>query len=336
MPSTTTTTTSSAIPVVPASFNVSGNQDEMFYFNVPSLDGNVLVSVRIPKSAVTAPVQMKVLPVSSRAEVSAGIIDLDISMNQISNGTNLTDLGEFIEVRYWTSYIGAVPAIVENGSTLSLERVFSSITNPSLNPGFYVYPDNTYSIFTKKLSIFKLLFNQQSVLLSGNSRQIFVGRGIQLRVSGGSGTGAFSYSTKTPKICQVSSIGFVTGLTPGGCLVTVAKAGSGKYLSALSNTVLLAVREATLQAAAGRNRLIYFRQGDGYGVNVDLSSTYAFKQVELQLRQYVKGRLTYKTLSMLKLDQRGDATFLGEKALLKGSRLRLIMEGSNLKWGLSY
>jgi hypothetical protein len=66
---------------------------------------------------------------------------------------------------------------------------------------------------------------------------------------------------------------------------------------------------------------------------VNLPAGYANTQVDLQLRSYVRGKLIYQTLATLTLDERGDALFEAPNSLLKGSRLRLQLDGSNIKYG---
>jgi hypothetical protein len=41
----------------------------------------------------------------------------------------------------------------------------------------------------------------------------------------------------------------------------------------------------------------------------------------------------YRTLADIKLNAAGDALFTGSKALLDGTRLRLVMNKSNIKFG---
>ncbi|NBV12297.1 MAG: hypothetical protein EBS03_04085, partial [Actinobacteria bacterium] len=133
-----------------------------------------------------------------------------------------------------------------------------------------------------------------------------------------------------------TNLGTVTGLTPGDCLIQVSKEGTIRFLSALSNTLMISVKDSTLSALnsnSNRHWLIYKAYTDKYGVIVNLPSRYANTQVDLQLRSYVRGKLIYQTLATLTLDERGDALFEAPNSLLKGSRLRLQLDGSNIKYG---
>ena len=157
-----------------------------------------------------------------------------------------------------------------------------------------------------------------------------------MRFTGGSGSGVASFNSKSLNVCKVNSSGIVTGLAAGTCLITVGKTATTRFMSAISNTVVINVKasaQSALQRDSKRNWLIYQESGQGYNVLVNLASGYANNSALLQLRTYIRGKLIYKTLGTLSLDESGDAQFNGQKALLKGSRLRLVIEGSNIKYG---
>jgi hypothetical protein len=91
---------------------------------------------------------------------------------------------------------------------------------------------------------------QSAIDLKATQTSIPLGGTTSLVVGGGSGTGSFSFSTTTPKICSVSATGIVTGLTSGTCLVQVMKSASGIYLSATSSTISITVGGSGSQAGA--------------------------------------------------------------------------------------
>jgi len=78
--------------------------------------------------------------------------------------------------------------------------------------------------------------------------------------------------------------------------------------------------------------LIYSREADGYQVFINLANSYGNTQAELQYRTYVDGRLVYKKLTDVTLDVNGDASYQSTSSLLKGTRLRLVISGSNIKF----
>ena len=90
---------------------------------------------------------------------------------------------------------------------------------------------------------------------------------------------------------------------------------------------------SALNSNSNRKWLIYKAYTDKYSVIVNLPAGYANNQVDLQLRSYIRGKLIYQTLATLTLDERGDALFEAPNSLLKGSRLRLQLDGSSIKYG---
>ena len=70
-----------------------------------------------------------------------------------------------------------------------------------------------------------------------------VGTGFQAVASGGSGTGAFSYSGLTPAQCQVRPDGWVEFYHVGTCSLTATKAEDAAYLAATSEVVSITVEK---------------------------------------------------------------------------------------------
>ncbi|MEY3187381.1 MAG: hypothetical protein RL675_1211, partial [Bacteroidota bacterium] len=94
-------------PVAPTSFNSSGLTDEIFYFYVPSTTGNVLISIRVPGGTTGSAVKLNVDPQSTPVEVSQGIIDLAVTMSQVSDGALV-----FIERSAWWLHIIGILAFL--------------------------------------------------------------------------------------------------------------------------------------------------------------------------------------------------------------------------------
>ncbi|MEY5018230.1 MAG: hypothetical protein RJB54_148, partial [Actinomycetota bacterium] len=324
-------------PTAPTSFAYFGNQDQVFNFNVPSLTGSVLVSITVPAGTTDSAAELSVKPLTTPAEVSQGIIDLDITMRLLANNQSITDLNKVMEIRYWTPFIGGAPSLIESGLRVNtLTRLQSPGLVAGLQNGYYVNSDGTYSIFTRSLSSFIFAQPQSKLLLTHFTKSIYVGQSTKLRIKGGSGIGEVSFRSINSGICSVSSIGTVTGLSSGDCLIQVAKEGTIRFLSALSNTLMISVKDSNVSALnsnSNRNWLIYKAYTDKYSVIVNLPAGYANNKVDLQLRNYIRGKLIYQTLATLTLDERGDALFEAPNSLLKGSRLRLQLDGSNIKYG---
>jgi hypothetical protein len=306
---------------------------------VPSLTGYVLVTLSVPAGTTSEAVNIAVTPVSSEEDVSAGLVVIDITMTKISDKSNVSALNKAIDIRYWTPYIGSIPSLQEVGVIWSpMPLVLSPQLPAPIDAAFYIHPDQTYSVFTKSLSTFSFAFPQTDLLISNQSESLRIGQSVKIDYSGGSGDGKLVFVSDDLSFCSVSQEGVVTAIAPGQCNIYITKESSNRNLSAVSNSVTFTVKESA-QAIAKRNSLrnwlIYTRKEPGYLVSINLSNSYANSQAELQVRTYVKGRLIYRKLTDVTLDSNGDASYMGEKALLTGARLRLVISGTNIKFGTS-
>jgi len=302
---------------------------------VPSLTGYVLVTLSVPAGTTSGPVAIAVTPQGSKADVSAGLVVLDITMTKISDGSNVSALNKAIDIHYWTPYIGSIPSLQEVGVIWSpMPQVLTPQIPAPLDAAFYIYPDKTYSVFTN----FSFAFAQSDLLISNQNKSLRVGQTVKINYSGGSGDGKLIFISDDLSFCSVTQEGVVTAIAPGQCNIYITKESSNRNLSAVSNSVTFTVRESA-QAIAKRNSLrnwlIYTRKEPGYLVSINLSNSYANSPAELQIRTYVKGRLVYRKLTDVTLDSNGDASYMGEKALLTGARLRLVISGTNIKFGTS-
>jgi hypothetical protein len=323
--------------VAPTSFTFTGGSDATYYFYVPSLTGYVLVTLSVPAGTTSQPVQIAVTPLSSKEDVSAGFVVIDITMRKTSDGSIVSALNKAIDIHYWTPYIGTIPSLQEAGVIWSpMPLVLTPVLPAPLDSAYYIYPDQTYSVFTKSLSTFSFALTQNDLLISNADRSLKVGQSVKINFSGGSGEGNLIYVSDDLNFCTVTQEGVVTAVAPGQCNIYLTKESSNRYLAAVSNSVVFTVRESA-QAIATRNSLrnwlIYSRKDEGYQVLINLANIYGNTQAELQYRTYIKGRLTYKKLTDVTLDGNGDATYQGSKALLKGTRLRLVISGTNIKFG---
>jgi hypothetical protein len=176
----------------------------------------------------------------------------------------------------------------------------------------------------------------EDLLISNPNKSLVVGQRVNITYSGGSGEGKISYYSDDQNFCTVDQRGTVTAVAPGECHIYMVKESTDKYLAVVSNSVTFRVKESNVERFKRnslRNWLIYEQVGEGYEVRINLSTNYANAEAELQLRTYVLGRLVYLKLADITLDDKGDALYKGEKALLEGTRLRLVMSGSNIKFG---
>jgi len=88
--------------------------------------------------------------------------------------------------------------------------------------------------------------NQVALSVTGPASVTFGAPTTQLGTSGGSGTGAVSFSAAGSTACSVSATGLLTVTTgTGTCAVTATKAGDTNYLSTTSSSFAVTVSKAT-------------------------------------------------------------------------------------------
>ena len=330
------TATNPSYPVAPTSFTFSGGSDSAYYFYIPSLTGYVLVTLSVPAGTTSQPVQIAVTPLSSKEDVSAGFVVVDITMRTLADGTVVSALNKAIDIHYWTPYIGTIPSLEEVGVIWSpMPLVLTPQLPAPLDAAYYIHSDQTYSVFTKSLSTFSFALTQEDLLISNKDRSLRIGQSVKINFAGGSGDGNLVYVSDDLNFCTVTQDGVVTAVAPGQCTIYITKESSNRYLAAVSNSVVFTVKESA-QSIAERNSLrtwlIYSREADGYQVFINLANSYGNTQAELQYRTYVDGRLIYKKLTDVTLDVNGDASYQSTSSLLKGTRLRLVISGSNIKF----
>ena len=90
---------------------------------------------------------------------------------------------------------------------------------------------------------------QTTIVVTAASLRVQLPGTTTLTTTGGSGTGALTYTTSTPTICSVTSAGVVTAVAVGNCLITATKAADSSYLAATSSVVTLTISDSDAVAA---------------------------------------------------------------------------------------
>lgn len=114
--------------------------------------------------------------------------------------------------------------------------------------------DPAYSVATAVTFVAKQ--NQNSLVVSGNSGTF--GSTVTLSITGGSGTGAQSYSVVSGN-CTVTTQGVLSATSAGNCIVTATKAGDSTYNSVTSaqTTITFARASRTLEFATTSYSIAY-------------------------------------------------------------------------------
>ena len=303
------------------------------------MNGYILVTIAVPAGTTNSPALLEVESLSTKEEVSAGFVNLEVTMRDVSNGKTVSDLNKTIEIHYWVTFNGSTPTLKDVGDEAkSITRILTPMLISSENSSYFVHPDSTFSIYTRKLSSFQFLIQQNALQIFAKTRNIKVGNTVQLQVAGGSGDGAVEFYSITQDTCSLGSTGKLLALSAGKCQIYAQKSGLDKFLVQKSEIYEVRLYESAqqlLERTSKRNWLIYSRLSSGYQVKVNLAEAFGNQSGVLQYRTYIKGRLVYLKLADLQLDASGDSLFVGTQDLLSGTRLRFVLNGSNIKYSVS-
>lgn len=154
-------------------------------------------------------------------------------------------------------------AIKYNGSTTAPTAAGSYAVVASLTNADYLAPDATGTFVISKAT--------QSVLhVTGSTGSATYGdTPAQLTTSGGSGTGAVTFSA-SGTACTVSTDGLLTITTgTGSCAITATKAGDGNYSDLSSSAFPITINKATASLSITNNSYSY----DGSAKNVTVTPT---------------------------------------------------------------
>jgi hypothetical protein len=121
--------------------------------------------------------------------------------------------------------------------------------------------DIDYAEASSSVTITVTKANQGSIVATASSTSTTFNSGDSITVSytGGSGTGAISYSTSSTTCSVDGSTGDVTLLGAGNCIVTVTKAADANYTEASSNVTISIAKspQATVTATPSRSTGVY-------------------------------------------------------------------------------
>ena len=90
----------------------------------------------------------------------------------------------------------------------------------------------------------------EPVVVSAPVISLEVGSTTQASVSGGSGSGAYTFNSATPTRCTISSTGLITAVLAGACSVTATKLASGLFLDRTSAALTLTITDPVIPSAA--------------------------------------------------------------------------------------
>ena len=173
---------------------------------------------------------------------------------------------------------------------------------------------------------------QTALVLTTSATSVGWGLQVKLTVTGGSGTGAITYSSTGTTLCAVDSSGNLTPVSVGTCTVTANKAGDGTYGSAQSNSITITATNA-IQPTVAATSVVSMVVGKPVGgvatVRFTVPSTNAGSRVSVVLgTKNSTGKIIYRTLGSATVTSTGVLTYKTRVKLPVGAVLQLRAPGS--------
>ena len=191
---------------------------------------------------------------SMTEEYSAGYGLVSVTATS-ADGADITRLGAAIRILFQPPAPDAVPvSSSDDGLTWTVLQLLATPELPAtMDDGYYVNPDGTVWIFSRHLSMFGLLADQEvPLLLSSSETTLRPGDNAQVTLVGGVGTGATSVVSTTTSVCSIDANLVVTAIADGTCTLRATKDSSGRYVRA-TTTLDITVRTPPPPPAAPRD-----------------------------------------------------------------------------------
>ena len=209
--------------------------------------------------------------------------------------------------------------------SFKISRIIASVlTIVAALVGELTFPALGASSFTPSRPIFTTDSGSNVVQLNKTAR-------LTLSAEGGAVVAA--YSTMTPDICSVSADGVVTGIHGGTCSILASITGSDNYLVTTPTVIILTVEDpaAAQVAKSSSNKtersLVVARRSGKFNISLVLGPNHKFKEVQLQIGiRNSLGRISYKGISNLILDNQGKASITRNATYAKNIYIRALMD----------
>jgi hypothetical protein len=295
------------------------------------------VKLLIPPKATDTSAVFLISSFSTDADTKAGYFVARIT--SVASDTSLiTALKKPIEINIPAGAAGTYPSWSSDGLTWTkLVKLQSEVLPADTQAGYFVEKDGRIAIVSEFLAIFGYKKDQTPLSISTLGLSIVAGHDSQVTTSGGSGTGALTYFSRTPEICSISTTGLVTGLMAGKCLVSARKAASGIYANAISSAITVFVQsEAVVSnpSASDPNhsvlcqKLSYSLAKSSALIYVDLCKEDAGENATLEIGTRSKtGIWSYSVAKRQFLDGNGATLFKLSVPLKVGQIIRVKVEG---------
>jgi hypothetical protein len=175
---------------------------------------------------------------------------------------------------------------------------------------------------------------QTALVLTTSATTVGWGSQVKLTLTGGSGTGAVTYSSTGTTLCAVDSNGVLIPVSAGTCTVTANKAADGTYGSAQSNSITITATDApattTTTSAAPAANVVVGRPVAGITtIRFAIADSYAGNATRVVLvTKNSAGRSIYRILGNATVSATGAVTFRSKVRIPAKAILQLRSAGS--------
>lgn len=201
-----------------------------------------LVKLLLRPGTTDAPVVFLISSFSSVEETAAGYFVARIKSTTLDGTLNLR-LKKSIEINLPAGAPGSFPAWSLDGLTwFKLKALSAEVLPADLHAGYFVEKDGRIAFLSDYLMIFGFKKSQLPFKISTTALSMRNGAQVQILASGGSGTGAVTFTSRTLDVCTISESGVVTGVNGGKCIISARKASSGIYTNTISSAIIIFVQ----------------------------------------------------------------------------------------------
>ena len=236
---------------------------------------NSFVTVTAPAGILPDNARLDIVSGTAPEAVSAGLLQVEINAYD-EQGVRITELKSVL-----TMNLGPLPLkgndVVYSQDGLvwkSIAKLTGKVLPDGVGEGYYLDQDENVVILTRHLTFYGTKRLAKDLVLLSTVKEREIGTNVRLALQGGSGTGALTFISLTPKICSITQKGVVTALSAGECSVDVVKNGDAIYSSGTSGPFALTVNPKAVRI---------FTSGKKLTVQSALSKIYANKSLDLYL-----------------------------------------------------
>ena len=233
------------------------------------------IAVTAPAGVLPDKSTLTVTPTTAPEAIKSGLLQVEVNAFD-SSGARITQLNQVLSINLGKLKLeGNAVAYSQDGLVWhTIEKIDGTVLPEGVGEGYYLDANGSVVILTRHLTFYGTKRLAKDLILLAPSLTREIGTQLPLKLQGGSGTGALTYISLTPKICSITQKGVVTALSAGECSVDAVKNGDSVYSSSTSGPLLLTIKAKSVRV---------FTVGKKITVQSSLSDLYANTNVDLYL-----------------------------------------------------